>query len=150
MKTKDKHPTSNHLPIELITWNKVYNLCRTLALRVFSSGYKPDMVIAIARGGYVPARILCDFLDISDLTDIRVVHYGPGARKNTARLAAPLNVDVQGKNVLLADDITDTGESMNIALAHITAMGAAHVKSAVVLPVPLHVAVNLHLYHPFP
>lgn len=52
---------------ELITWRQVYRLAWRLADRIRRSGFKPDPIVAMARGGYVPARLLCDFLDIHDL-----------------------------------------------------------------------------------
>ena len=74
--------------------------------------FKPDIVIAIARGGYVPARILCDRLDIYNLTSIRIAHYTGGSTKlELARLSIPLGIDIKGMQVLLVDDVTDTGDT---------------------------------------
>ena len=43
---------------ELITLGKVYDLSFRLALNIRESRYKPDLIVAIARGGFVPARFL--------------------------------------------------------------------------------------------
>jgi len=49
--------------------------------------------VAIGRGGYVPARIVCDFLEISDLAAIKIEHWGMGAQKQDAALLRfPLNI----------------------------------------------------------
>ncbi|MCK7580840.1 MAG: hypothetical protein MZV65_37935 [Chromatiales bacterium] len=45
-------------------------------------GFAPDLIVAVAaRGGYVPARLLADYLDVMDLVSLRIEHYTAGARK---------------------------------------------------------------------
>ena len=117
---------------KLISWKEVYDLSAHLAGQVQDAGYRPDIVIAIARGGYVPARLVCDFLDIYNLTSIRISHYTAGCSKDeTARLSSPLCMEIKGLKVLLVDDITDTGDSVEVALQHIREFGPAEVKVAV-------------------
>ena len=83
---------------ELVTWGQVYRLAWRLADLIRQSGFAPDLIVAVARGGYVPARLLCDFLDIYDLVSIRIAHYEAGSYRNpTARLASPLPLDVRGR-----------------------------------------------------
>jgi hypothetical protein len=119
---------------EFVSWNRTYQWARQLAINIGATGFKPDVIVAIARGGYVPARILCDFLNIYKLASIRIVHYGAGGRKKkSARLASPLNVDVRGLRVLVVDDLIDTGLTLRIAQDHIRSCGAAEVKSATLL-----------------
>jgi hypoxanthine phosphoribosyltransferase len=54
--------------VELVSWASFHRLARDLALRIRASNFQPDMIVAIARGGVVPARVLCDYPDIMDLT----------------------------------------------------------------------------------
>ena len=63
------------LRCELISWSEVERLCQHLARLIRESGYRPDLIIAIGRGGYVPARLMCDWLHIMGLTSIKVEHY---------------------------------------------------------------------------
>ena len=117
---------------ELLSWTSIYSLSRTLAGKIRQAGFQPDLIVAIARGGYVPARILCDFMDITALTSIRIVHYVAGARKiREAKLVEPLRIDVRGKNVLLVDDVSDTGDTQELALHHIRDAGPKRILSAV-------------------
>jgi hypoxanthine phosphoribosyltransferase len=117
---------------ELISWSRVNQLARRLAQLIRRDGFQSDIVVAIARGGYVPARLLCDLLDIYDLTSIRVMHYTAGSQKREkARLYMPLAVDVRGKKVLLVDDVTDSGDTLQLALQHIRECGAAEIRVAV-------------------
>ena len=52
------------LRCELISWAEVERLCQRLAGLIKETGFRPDLVIAIGRGGYVPARLLCDYMHI--------------------------------------------------------------------------------------
>jgi hypothetical protein len=118
--------------VEFVSWGKITNLVHTLANRIHDSGYQPDIVVAIARGGYVPARLLCDHLDIYNLTSMRISHYTSGIDKSeVARLSMPLNTDVRGLRVLLVDDVDDTGDTLQLALEHIYAFSPAEIKTAV-------------------
>jgi len=105
---------------ELITWNRVYALARLLALKIRDSGYTPEIIVAIGRGGYVPARILADYLDMMALTSMKIEHYARGADKQAeARVKYPLSEDVTGMRVLVVDDVSDSGDTFQVALTHI-------------------------------
>jgi uncharacterized protein len=111
---------SSKMRCELITWNRVYALSRSLALKIREAGYTPDIIVAIGRGGYVPARILADYLDMMALTSMKIEHYTRGAQKEPeARVKYPLSEDVTGMRVLVVDDVSDSGDTFHVALAHI-------------------------------
>ena len=99
------------LECELVSWHSTVKLSYKLAAMIKHDGFSPDIVIAIARGGYVPARIICDRLDIYDLASIRITHYtGGSSKQEQARLSIPLSIDISGMSVLLVDDVDDTGD----------------------------------------
>ena len=117
---------------ELISWHEVYRLCRKLSERIITSGYRPDLIVAVARGGYVPARLLCDFIGINELTSIRVEHYYPGAKKQTeARIRDPLSADIAGRRVLLVDDVNDSGDTFRVAVPYLQSFQPAELRTAV-------------------
>ncbi len=116
---------------ELVPWRRVTALTRRLAQRITAAGFAPDVIVAIARGGYVPARLLADYLDVMDLVSLRVEHYTAGARKRRrARVAQPLNIALAGRRVLIVDDVADTGDTFVLASAHIAARRPAAVGTA--------------------
>jgi hypoxanthine phosphoribosyltransferase len=105
---------------KLVAWEEVVGWCRALAAKIEESGFKPDVIVAIARGGYVPARLLCDFLDVHDLLSLQVLHWGRAAEITAvAHVKYPYDVDLAGKRVLLVDDIVDTGDSVIVARDYI-------------------------------
>ena len=116
----------------LYTWEDIHKLCRELAKKVRDSGFEPDAVIAIARGGWVPARIVCDYLDIKDLYSVMTEHWGVAATKGEAKITQPLNVDIAGKKVLVVDDVADTGDTIRVVVEHVKECSPAEVRVAVV------------------
>jgi hypoxanthine phosphoribosyltransferase len=114
--------------------NTVYGLCHRLALKIRESSYKPDVIVAISRGGFVPARLLCDFLNVSDMVSVRVKHYEAGAKKLKqayVKYSLPANLDLQKSRVLIVDDVNDTGESLEAAVQHVSLLKPAGLKTAV-------------------
>jgi len=101
-----------------VSWKEIEQLCRELAQKI--SSYKPDLIIALSRGGIVPARLISDLLIIKDIITIKVNHWGITATKDkTAEISYALPIDLSEKKVLVVDDITDTGESLSLAKKYI-------------------------------
>ncbi|MHC1757614.1 MAG: phosphoribosyltransferase [Methanosarcina sp.] len=117
---------------ELISFGEVSRLSRLLARKIKASGYQPDLIIAIGRGGYVPGRLVSDFLLFNELTSMKIEHYAWGADMHTeARIKFPISVDISGKKVLIADDITDTGDTLQLAVDYVRSLRTAEVRTAV-------------------
>ena len=120
------------LRCELVTTETVYELTAKLAVQVRAAAFEPDLVVAISRGGFTPARVLCDLLGIFNLTSIRVVHYRKAATKEpVARIEYPLCTSAVGLRVLVVDDVNDTGDTLKVARAHLQSLGPADVRCAV-------------------
>jgi hypoxanthine phosphoribosyltransferase len=120
------------LRCELISWSEVERLCQHLAGLIRESGYRPDLIIAIGRGGYVPARLMCDWLHIRGLTSIKIEHYLSGAnRQEEAVIRYPLKADIRGLRVLVVDDVNDTGDTLKAATQHLQAFQPGEIRTAV-------------------
>jgi hypoxanthine phosphoribosyltransferase len=117
---------------ELISWERFYALARQLAFTIRESGFQPELIVAIGRGGYMPARIVSDYLDVFDLTDIRIEHYHGVHKAHLARVRYPLAAETRGKRVLLVDDVSDTGDTFDVATQHLRNRGQpAEIRTAV-------------------
>ena len=116
---------------QVMDWSLFYNLAKQVAEKINSSGYKPDIIVGLARGGWVLARVLCDFVGVKDLVSLKVEHWGVTATPDgTAKLKHELDVDLTGKRVLVVDDITDTGESLQVAVDYIKSLNPTEVRTA--------------------
>ncbi|MDY6960045.1 MAG: phosphoribosyltransferase, partial [Halobacteriota archaeon] len=116
----------------MLDWERVYNLCKWISRGVKVEGFKPDTIVAIARGGWFTGLILSDLLSIKDLRSIKIEHWGyTGELTGEARITQEVVGELNGKNVLLVDDITDTGDSMRLAMKHLGELNAKSVRTAV-------------------
>ncbi|WP_333652400.1 phosphoribosyltransferase [Dissulfurispira sp.] len=127
-------PSKERFRCEILSWNRVIRDTKKLSKNIKDSGYKPDIVVAIGRGGCVPARILCDYLLMRDLTSIKVEHWGIAATETErAVIKFPLCTDIKGKKVLLVDDITDTGDTLRVSLEYLKTFEPEDIKTAVLI-----------------
>jgi hypoxanthine phosphoribosyltransferase len=118
----------------VLDFDDIYNYAYQTANKIKESGWRPDAIVGIARGGWVHARIQCDLLGVKELHSVKVDHWGVTATKDgQAKLTCTLNADVTGKKVLVVDDITDTGQSLTIASDHVQDCGPDDVKSATLM-----------------
>ncbi|MFH1786182.1 MAG: phosphoribosyltransferase [archaeon] len=117
--------------VSLRSWENIWELSRKLSSKIIDSRYKPDVIIALARGGFVVARNLCDMMYIKDLVSLKVEHWGITATPDgQAVLKYPFDMDLSGKKVLVVDDITDTGESLRVSVEYVKLKNAKEVRSA--------------------
>jgi len=114
------------LPCTLLTWEDVYSLCHQLVRQLRKENFRIDLIVAIARGGYIPGRILSDMLGIQDLTCFKIEHYQGAYRQYEAFVKYPLNADINGRNVLLLDDVCDSGDTFAVGIEHIRQCGTVN------------------------
>ncbi|OEU40980.1 phosphoribosyltransferase, partial [Methanosarcina sp. Ant1] len=106
---------------------------RNISTEIKHSGYEPDIIIALARGGWFAGRVLCDFLGLDDLSSLKVEHYIGTTAIDSGEpyIKYPLSDNViEGKKVLIVDDIVDTGESMLSAKAYVEGRKPIEVRTA--------------------
>ena len=104
------------VPTKVVSWNEIVEWTIGLGNKILASGYRPDMIVAVARGGYVPARLLCDYLGVSDLVSIQSQHWVEAARvAQKAIIRNAYTIDATGLRLLIVDDIVDTGDTLSLA-----------------------------------
>lgn len=112
-----------------VSWEELYGLARRVARQIVASGWRPDGLVAISRGGLFHGRVLSDLLGIPRLHAVKVEHWGVTATiTGEARITAPLSAPVEGQRVLAVDDIADTGDSLALVRDHLRERGAAEVR----------------------
>jgi len=119
------------LKFDILRWDDVIRLSLKLARKVSASEFKPDVIVALLRGGLVPARILSDVLGVYKLFIVGVAFYvDVGIHASKPVITQPLNANLGGSNVLIVDDVADTGKSLIVAKEHVKSMGAGSIKIA--------------------
>lgn len=113
--------------------DEAYRLARTVSHKIIKSGFKPDIVLGISRGGLVPARMVCDLLLCNELITIGTEHWGTSLKHELARIkfSLPEEADVTGKKVLVVDDVTDTGDSFSVLIDYLKRKDRVDIRTAV-------------------
>ena len=113
-------------------WEYIYGLCRNVSNGVKRDDFEPDVVVALARGGWFAGRCTCDFLGLDDLTSLKMEHYvGTAEKAEEPQIRYPMpEGSVEGKDVLIIDDIADTGGSIRRAEEYVEERDAAEIRTA--------------------
>ncbi len=116
----------------ILTWDELYSDVVKLCLKIKKDRFTPDLIVAIARGGWVIGRIVSDLLGIEEVASIRIRFY-VGIEKTESRpiLEQPLCMKIKGKQILIVDDVVDTGKTVSLAKEYIRSLGASIIKVAV-------------------
>ncbi len=94
-----------------ISWGEYGNLAEALAEKVRAKGKKFDLVVGIARGGIPVAMVVSDHLDVK-IDFINVKSYNDIGKRTAPKILSTLTEGVEGKHVLLVDDLVDQGDTM--------------------------------------
>jgi hypoxanthine phosphoribosyltransferase len=119
---------------KIVTYDEITRWTLDVARQIRDGDFKPTVIIGLTRGGWVPARLLCDHLHVKKLYAVKTEHWGVTANQDgKALLTQELNADIENESVLMVDDITDTGESLRLALSHIQAMKPKDIRTCCLL-----------------
>lgn len=90
---------------------------RELAQTIVDDGYRPDIVLSIARGGVFVAGGLAYALDCKNIHLVNVEFYtGVGTTLEMPVMLAPVPnaIDFSDKKILITDDVADTGKTLKL------------------------------------
>lgn len=115
------------------SWDRVYEMLMDMALQIRKSGFNPDIIVGVSRGGWAPGRILSDLLENTHTVNLKIEFYvGIGKTAGKPIVTQPIGEDISGKRVLVVDDVSDTGKSLKVAMEHMLEKGVAGVKTATI------------------
>jgi hypoxanthine phosphoribosyltransferase len=108
-----------------------------LAEKIRRGSFKLDVIVGVARGGLIPARVLSDLLEQPNLATIRTECYvGTHQTESAPVLIEQLSACMRGHRVLLVDDVADTGRSLQLAREHFVESGAVEYRIATLFRKP--------------
>ena len=116
-----KSPTENSPRPEKIfpvSWDQFHRASRALAWRLHEAG-PFEAIVAITRGGLVPAAIVARELNLRIIETVCVASYHDYQNQGELKLLKGIAPDVsalsaKGKGLLIVDDLVDTGRTARV------------------------------------
>lgn len=103
------------------SWEDIFDMCVEGADKIDQLKINFDIIIALSRGGLVPGRLLSDLLEIRDVIVLDVKYYiGIGLKIDKPKITEMVRTTITSKNVLLIDDVVDSGESIKAAAEYLS------------------------------
>lgn len=109
------------LEFKVLSWDDIIAMSLRLGEKIKSSGFEPDVLIGIARGGLVPLRILSDYFNNGEILIFNVKLYKDiGTSGEEVRFVQKVEHKLNGKKILVVDDVADKGITLKTVVDYIT------------------------------
>lgn len=100
-----------------VSWDQFHRDARALAWRLSGVNSEWKAIVCITRGGLVPAAIIARELGVRLIETVCVASYHEYSEQGALKVLKEVSSDLTsdgGKNVLIVDDLTDTGKTARI------------------------------------
>jgi len=116
-------------PAYRLAWDEVMDICKAIALEA-KADFDPDMVLGVARGGLIPATILACILQV-ELYPVALTRKFRGhVVRDRPVFLIPVPETVEGRRVLIVDEMVVSGETLLMASQETRKKGARKVRTA--------------------
>lgn len=105
----------DYLPV---SWNEYHTSARELAQKLLSDNVHVEEIVAISRGGLTLGHLLTDLLRVP-MSTFTIQSYTDIQKQGEVRITKPLTVPLDGKQILLVDDVADRGTTLVRALEYL-------------------------------
>jgi uncharacterized protein len=93
-----------------LTWDDVNDLTDLLARNILKSNYLPTLIVAVARGGFIPARLLSSRIRVKRMASIGITYQG--SERQTRLIYSMPKLMASDDHILLVEDALETGRSL--------------------------------------
>jgi len=111
-----------------LDWAVFGELCRALALKV-ARDYDPEVIIGIEHAGVIPAAVIASILEV-DFYALKIGRRGDDQVRQRPEVFTAVPRQVEGRRVLIVDEITTSGDTLRIALAAVRGAHPEEVRTA--------------------
>jgi len=95
------------------SWSEYFDLLESLKKQI-NSDYKPDVIVSIGKGGSIPGVILAEHYNTLNL-NLGLRSYTEFSRNEIEEYQDVPSKTIEKQNVLLIDDLADSGETFKHA-----------------------------------
>jgi xanthine phosphoribosyltransferase len=103
-----------------VSWDQFHRDARALAWRLSGINVKWRAMVCITRGGLVPAAVISRELGIRVIETVCIASYHDYTEQGELQVlkeVSPMLLEGDGEDVLIIDDLTDTGKTAAIVRA---------------------------------
>lgn len=106
--------------ITILNWEDIEQCCIEICEKVKSAAFTIDAIISVQRGGCIPGVIISHLLQVDEYYTVGIRTTSSEAVRATRYKNPILHVpdtlaNIAGKNVLIIDDVTNTGNTLRYA-----------------------------------
>lgn len=105
----------SYLPV---SWSTYHGFAQKLAATILSHDLKLNEIVAVSRGGLTLGHLMADFLQLPVFT-FTIQSYKQIQEQGKANISEPLSRPIKDKNILLVDDVADSGTTLKRALNYL-------------------------------
>ncbi len=128
------YPYNGPMEKKYYSYNDIHRTVKTLADKIKSSHLKPEIMIAIGGGGFIPARILRTFLEIPIHTVSIALYEGKQTGERGPQITQWLDKPeelIENRRILIVDEVDDTGTTIAFCTEQLEKYNPAEVGLAV-------------------
>jgi hypoxanthine phosphoribosyltransferase len=102
----------------VVSWKEYHSLSRILAAQLLSKQIHIDEIVAISRGGLTLGHLLTDLLRVP-ISTFTIQSYMDIKKQGEVKITKPLATPLDGKQILLVDDVADRGTTIVRAIEYL-------------------------------
>jgi len=119
------------------TWEEMNQLAFEIAQKIIKAKLKFDRIVTLAKGGWPMTRSMVDFLSVDKVASIGVKFYsGINQKLPQPQVYQDLPESIRGENILLFDDVADSGGSLKFVWKHLNRHRPKSITTATLLYKP--------------
>jgi len=117
--------------IKEISWDEFHEMCKSLVEEISKNDF--DIIVGITRAGMYPATLVAEMLR-KEIYPIRITRRENDQIKHKKPVwITDMPDGVKGKNILIVDEIVDSGETLSLVKERARAKSAKGVKTAALI-----------------
>ena len=97
-----------------ISWDEFHQDVKNLCKKIKQTGTDYNKIVAISRGGFLPAGIISYELNIRNTAVVNVISYNGSSQTKLEKIDNIENVGKIDEKTLIIDDLSDSGQTIKI------------------------------------